>query len=323
VKALVTGASGFIGQRLVRALVSANWREVRAQVRSETRTRPPWLHRDAEPVCAALEDPRSFKDAACGVDVVYHLAARLRGAPADVVANAAVATERMLSTLATMTSPPRVVLLSSFGVYQTSTSAEDVPLDEHFPVETRPEARDPYSFAKWLQERTAWAHAHAHGLPLVVVRAGSVWGDGVHPISSRVGFRIGPHVLHLGGDCAVPLCHVSNVVQALELVGRRAPPGALLNLVDDAPPSARTLARAAARAWSATLLSVPPPMTYAACRALERYTKASHGQLPFPLTEYRARSLFTPHRYDNARLKTLGWSPRELLATELGRTLTP
>ena len=64
---LVTGATGFIGRRLVPALVDAG-HDVRAMTR-----RPETYDGPGEPVGGDVDDPDSLASAARGVDVAYYL----------------------------------------------------------------------------------------------------------------------------------------------------------------------------------------------------------------------------------------------------------
>lgn len=69
---LVTGATGYIGGRLIPALLDEGYR-VRAAVRDPSRIRDqPWADR-VEAVRADVTDPASLPDAFTGVDVAYYL----------------------------------------------------------------------------------------------------------------------------------------------------------------------------------------------------------------------------------------------------------
>ncbi len=305
-RALVTGATGFVGGALVRRL-AGRIGEVRVAVRPG-RAWPSTTPLDGvTPTSVDFSDPTTLRRALEGVEVVFHLAARLRGAPADIVADTVVASERLLDAARNLRRPPRVVLLGSYGVYQTSRS-EPLALDESFPVEAHPERRDPYSLGKWLQERAAWARHREGRLDLVVVRAGTIWGPGRSPLGPRVGFAVGGRWLLFGGENLVPLCHVDGVAEGLMLAAMRGSSGSVYNLVDAAPPTARELADLARERLGLEVHTVPPPWVVRGARLLEQVAAASQGQVPAPLTEYRARSLYTPHTYEAERLRALGWT---------------
>jgi hypothetical protein len=72
-RALITGASGFVGNHLAERLVREGW-EVRALVRPSSDVRA--LNAlNVERALGSLQDEDSIRRAAIGVDVVYHLAA--------------------------------------------------------------------------------------------------------------------------------------------------------------------------------------------------------------------------------------------------------
>jgi nucleoside-diphosphate-sugar epimerase len=50
--------------------------------------------------------------------------------------------------------------------------------------------------------------------------------------------------------------------------------------------------------------------------AVERYHVWSKGQLPAAFTPYVTRSLYRGRRYDNSRLRSIGWRP--LVSTDEG-----
>ncbi len=76
-KAFVTGATGLLGNNLVRALV-AEGHAVRALVRSETKARRLLGDTGADLIQGDMENVAAFADAMAGHDVVFHTAAYFR-----------------------------------------------------------------------------------------------------------------------------------------------------------------------------------------------------------------------------------------------------
>ena len=79
--AAVTGASGFIGQHLVRALISQGW-SVRLLLRSEPRIGE-WRSRGAQVVAGSLADASALAQLVDGAKVVIHLAGVIKAAGRD------------------------------------------------------------------------------------------------------------------------------------------------------------------------------------------------------------------------------------------------
>jgi len=111
-RALVTGANGFLGRHVVGALL-ARGIEVRAMVRPAARLEalgwPPSVEIFRADLRTSHELPRAFE----GVDVLIHLAAVVSGAEDAQFAGTVVGTERLLEA---MVSSPcrRLVLCSTF-----------------------------------------------------------------------------------------------------------------------------------------------------------------------------------------------------------------
>jgi nucleoside-diphosphate-sugar epimerase len=114
---LVTGATGFIGRHLVRALV-AEGHEVRALVRSEeaaakaSAAGAQGLARGDLVVAGA--DADALKAAAAGCGLVYHLAGTYRGSASELQSSHVAGTARLLRSVEPGT---RFVLVSSTSVY--------------------------------------------------------------------------------------------------------------------------------------------------------------------------------------------------------------
>src|SRR5215475_4947636 len=194
-KALVTGANGFLGRHVVAALL-ARGVEVRALVRQAARLDELGWPLSVEIFRADLRSsrdlPRAFED----VDVVLHLAAVVSGGEDAQFAGTVAGTERLLEAMAG-SACRRLVLCSSFSVYDYS--ATEGILDEGSPLQQTPDVytRGGYTIAKWWQERVTRREAEKHGCDLTVLRPGFIWGRD-HGYLAALGQRIGRHHIVIG-----------------------------------------------------------------------------------------------------------------------------
>lgn len=152
----VTGASGFLGRPLVRALAAVG---------------------DVEPLEGEVSDPATFARAG-GADLAYHLAAQ-SNVPRSVQDPAGTWRTNVGGTLqvlewARRDKVGRVVLLSSAHVYGRPLRT---PMDEDHPL--RP--RSPYGASKMAAEALALGHHATYGVDVVVVRPFNVYGPGQAP----------------------------------------------------------------------------------------------------------------------------------------------
>jgi nucleoside-diphosphate-sugar epimerase len=326
-KVLVTGATGFLGRRLVRYLLGCGM-NVRCLVRPASDVGAlRLLAADEEQdrlelFTGTLERIESASRAVEGCSVVFHLASSAAGAPAVLFMDNVVGTRRLIE-LVHRSPASRFVLVSSLAVHGTAPVAAGSVLDEEYDLDPEPHRRDPYTYSKIVQEQVAWDAYREGRLPLVIVRPGVIYGPGRDPLTNRVGLRLGNVLLRMGGRQLLPYTFVDNCAEAVALAGTvPGIEGQAFNVVDDDPPTGRELLR---RYRTEVKRLRVVPVTRMAIGPLsglcEWYYRKSGGQLPDVLTRYKSQAQWKPLRYSNARAKTmLGWAPRVGFVEGLNQT---
>lgn len=327
-KVLVTGSSGFLGGALVERLLAHGETDLRCFVRAGSKQgRLDALskqHPEAklERFTGTLSSRESAEKALEGVDVVYHLAASLAGAPADIFLNTVVASKNLLEAVARSGRPIKIVLVSSFGVYGVAELPRGHVVDEGTPLETHPERRDLYSQAKLRQEKLFWEYREKYHFPLVVLRPGVIYGPRGSAFSARVGLSLFGIFLHLGGDNVLPLSYVDNCAEAIVIAGQSsASEGQIYNVHDDDLPTCSTYLAAYKKSVKPIRsLRVPYFALQAGSKLVARYHAYSKGQLPAIFTPYKTATTWKGNHFDNNKIKRLGW--KQIVPTAEGMRRT-
>ena len=176
-KALVTGAGGFIGSHLTEFLVEKGI-DVKAFVRYNSRNNWGWLenskYKDKIEVYAGdIRDFDSVKEAMRNVDVVFHLAA-LIGIPYSYISPLAYVKTNVEGTYNVLQAArelhiQRVVHTSTSEIYGT---AQYIPIDEKHPINPQ----SPYSATKVAADQLALTFYRSFGLPVTVIRPFNTYG---------------------------------------------------------------------------------------------------------------------------------------------------
>jgi dihydroflavonol-4-reductase len=174
VRALVTGATGFVGAAVARALLRAAW-EVRVLVRPDANRRN-LAGLAVESAPGDLLDAASLERAARGCEAVFHVAADYRyGAPnPQQLYRTNVEGTRNVLDAARLAGVQRVVHTSSVGTI--GLPADGSPGNETTPVALS-DMIGPYKRSKFLAEQLAREAARG-GAPVVIVNPSTPVGPG-------------------------------------------------------------------------------------------------------------------------------------------------
>lgn len=312
VKALVTGATGFLGSHLVEMLLERG-DEVRALVQSGQDTsflqRLPGL----EMIQGDLTDSQSLKQAVRGMRRIYHLAARTGpwGPEAAYQATNVQGTQALIEA-ALEAGVQRIVHTSSITVYghhPRGIITEDHPYHAE---------DNPYSRTKISGEKMIFKLVKEQRAPVVIVRPAWIYGPRdtasfgrfVSLVQTGKGFILG------NGKNIVPIVYVRDVAQGLinagdagqEVIGRA------YTLADDRRVTQAEYLNTIADALQVPHVkrSYPFSALYLAGRCAENVwqVKDRRRQTPPPITTYGVTLLGRDQQFSIERARNeLGYTP--------------
>jgi nucleoside-diphosphate-sugar epimerase len=328
---LLTGATGFIGTKVLDALRRHGFRRLRCLVRTsstvatlESVIKNGDCGLEVELVKGNLLSREDCEKVTEGVSVIYHLAAGTGTKSfADAFANSVVTTRNLLEGALRHEGLRRFVNVSSFAVYTNEKQPRAGILNEDCPTETHPASRgDSYCFAKTKQDELVINYGKKQGLPYVLVRPGVVYGPGKYRIHGRVGLDTFGIFLHLGGSNQIPLTFVDNCADAIALAGlTKGIDGEVFNVVDDDLPSSRQFLKMYKKEVTHfPSFYLPHFVSYLLCFLWEKYSGWSQGQLPPVHNRKEWVAFWKRTSYSNEKIKKLlGWAPRVSTAEGLRR----
>ena len=317
----MTGAAGFLGSHLARALV-ARGDEVRVLVRMSASQIETW---GVEVVTGDIRDAMATARACAGMEVVFHVAAKAGGwgAPKEFQDVNVGGTWNMIAGCRDA-GVPVLVYTSSPSVVHAHRDVEGG--NEELPYATRSLAS--YPRTKAIAERAVLAAAR-QGLATMALRPHFIWGPGDRHLLPRLIARSRAGRLRQIGARDVKTdtiyidnCVVAHLLAADALRGGSAPSGRAYFISDDEPIGVWTMANRLLAAAGAPPVGRPVPagLAYAIAAMLE----GAHALLGIDreplLTRFAVSELSHAQWYDiSAAKRDLGYSPKVTIGEGLRR----
>ena len=258
-----------------------------------------------------LTIPDGLADRLARFDAVIHCAAALDGSEQEQRSATVGGTRNLVSAMETAR-VRRMVLVSSFAVYDYASLPVNSLLTEDAPIDPDGLVRGPYVAAKREQEGIVARSS----LEWTVLRPGLVFGHG-RTWFYHLGARLPGLWVTLAGSATLPLTHVENCAAAIAAAVDASGSGKTsINIVDDALPSRAEYVR-----WLADHESTPPRVRDVPWSVLNAASRGAwtitHGLLrdlvrpPGSLHPEVLAARCKPLRYDNSRAHSLlAWEPR-------------
>ncbi len=316
---LVTGATGFLGQYLVSALLERGDTVRAFTLPIEDTT---WLEERGVSIFPGdLRDRSALVEPMRGVEGVFHLAAMTRvWRPMQEYRAVNVEGTRNLCHEMLTAGARRLVHVSSAVVYGLGIgrpASEDLSLAP---------MREPYSWTKAEGDLLVQRMADEDQLPAVIIRPGTVFGVGDSLNFGRIADRLlaGKALVVGSGNNALTFVYVTDVIHGMLLAfDHEVAVGEIYNLGNDQPLTQDEMLNAIAQAVGAKppYLRLPYSALYALASLSELLANLSGSRIPPIVTRQGIKLYGTDNRLsiDKAR-RELGYEPQITLREGIALT---
>ena len=216
-KAFVTGGTGFIGSHLADRLIEMNaYEEVRCLIRSNEK----WLKgKQFTRIQGDLDDLTVLRKAVQDVDVIFHIAGRVKAPTYEELKHANVDTTENLLRIAQKEGVSKVVVLSSLAAVGPS---ENGPVTEATPM-------NPISnYGKSKKQMESLIHELSDGeMSITILRPPAVYGpreDQIYSFFKMVNNRICP-IIGDGQHPKISMIYVGDVINGIMKAVDQKTPG--------------------------------------------------------------------------------------------------
>ena len=309
-KALITGATGFIGSHIADRLLERD-DTVRALARPSSDVS--YLkERGVELVSGDITDPASLPAAVAGVDVVYHLAATVSDwGPWRQFQAVTIEGTRNVLEAAARAGVSRFLHVSTDGVYAHGHLGKR--MTEETPLERRFAWWDYYRRSKLAAERLAWRYHKDGRLTVTVVRPALVLGERDRAtLPGVVAFLRGKSAAYMGdGRNRLPYVYAGDVASLCRLAAtEEGAAGQAYNAVSQETVTQRELFAAIAEESGLTppKRAMPLPLTYGVGFAMELASVLTGRRSRPSLTRFAVTLIGADYQEDASKAKRdLGW----------------
>jgi nucleoside-diphosphate-sugar epimerase len=314
-KVVVTGATGFVGGALVRALLAEGHAVV--GVKRPPSTPPTFQHPNLTWANADVTDLASLRGLFDGADWLIHAAGMLgqAGVPESAYLKLHEQGTNNVLTEAGKANVRRVLYVSSPGVLGPISGP---PADETAPLAPS----NPYERSKAAAEMVAQVHARA-GLPVIIARPEFIYGPtDLHVLGLFRAVRDGRFFTINGGQHHCHPTYIDDAVAGMILALRNGRPGHIYHITGPKPVAFRALGQTIAAA-----LDVPPPrlnlphwFAWLGAAALEIGLGLVNKQPPLSRTGVAFFSEDRRFSWQKAR-EELGYTPQFVLERGVAETV--
>lgn len=317
-KALVTGATGFVGGKLVTRLLEKGWK-VKAFVRRGSNFSKFSKEKNLKIVFGDVSDFDSLEKAVVGVDVVFSCAAALpyHNLIQKEYWEVNVKGIRNLMAACLAGKIKKVVYLSTVGIYGTTSRKGKSEKSEY-------KVTNVYSKTKYEGEKIVWEYIKK-GLPVVIIKPTIAYGPtDTRPVFLNLFLMVKKGIFPLvgKGDNFFHTIYIDNLIDSLLLAAtKKSAMGEDFIIGDDPCPTMRLIVKTISeiqgkKVWT---FSLPRWLAYPAGIFFDLLQFTG---LPAPLTTRRVDFMTQNKRFiiDKAK-KVLGYSPKIGLGEGLRRTL--
>jgi len=312
----ITGATGFIGGRLLRRMLTDGY-EVKCLVRNAAKGKV--LEKlGAEIYKGDLSDPDTLKDFPIGCEYIFHIAAFVSdwGKKYEFYKNNVQATKILLEA-SRKHDVKRFIFMSSSTVVWNSSFWKIHNLENINETYPCPEKHsDHYNNSKYLAERAVLDFSKNNVLESVVIRPSNVWGAGDTVILPRIAKAAKKKFLiPMGsGNNETTPCHVDNLVESMILASTSDNVSGKVYFINDGTKInyykfLQDQLHAADISWTPKF-KIPYKLGYSLAFVLEILFKIIRSQKPPVLTRFAVAALSGNRSYSITRAKNdLKYSP--------------
>ena len=307
---VVTGATGFLGRRIVHQLIIQGF-AVRALVRRSSNTQGLDLP-GIELVYGDVCDSDSLIPAFTDVDYVIHAAAGTSGSE-EQMRRVTIDGTRNILAMCRRFSPRKLIYISSCSVYSIAEHADGAVLDESAPLETQPQLRGAYSWTKLEAEKLVTDAMKKGDVAATCLRPGTIYGPGGENYTPMVGFSLNNKIFVVFNrkGFVLPLVYVDNLVAAIiAAMTSDKSTGQIYNVVDTEQIDKKNYMDAfVSKLFPEAMCVYFPYKLFAAIVTLQEQMFGLLKRKPV-ISIYRLKSSQNPVVYDVTKIKNdLGWQP--------------